>query len=440
MLFENTFYENGSQIASRIMDLCKQVEPQAIASLAIKARNEMKLRHAPLMLATQLSIYPGIGDLVAMVIEEVVQRPDELAEFLSLYWKHGARDGKPGKHPLSAGVKRGLARAFKKFSDYQLAKWNKDGEVKLRDVLFLCHAKPIRLAGEYRELVPAAPITKGKYKRGLTFRDSLGQGESWAKLVNGTLEPPDTWEVSLSAGKEKCATFEALLREDTLGDIALLMNLRNMIASGVDEGLIRARLSKGCPKALPFRFVTAARHAPRLEDALEEAMLKSMEGVPQLPGVTGLLVDVSASMSDALHPKTEVTRVDVAAALAIILREKAERVRIATFSNYTVEIPPRRGFAVRDAIHTSQEHSWTRLKASIKTLRPNWQDLDRLIVITDEQSQDGNGMAFAPKSYLINVAPYQNGVEFPKGERDWTRINGWSEAVLDFIMAIEQEG
>jgi len=35
-----------------------------------------------------------------------------------------------------------LARAYNKFSEYQLAKWNKDKDIKLRDVVFLTHAKP----------------------------------------------------------------------------------------------------------------------------------------------------------------------------------------------------------------------------------------------------------------------------------------------------------
>jgi len=47
-------------------------------------------------------------------LEHVIQRADELGEFVALYWKEK-------KQPLSAGVKRGLARAFMKFDAYQLA-------------------------------------------------------------------------------------------------------------------------------------------------------------------------------------------------------------------------------------------------------------------------------------------------------------------------------
>src|SRR5688572_32411638 len=58
-----------------------------------------------------------------------------------------------------------------------------------------------------------------------------------------------------------------------------------------------------------------------------------------------------------LFPYTTLFRsVDVAAGLAILLRERAEQASIATFSSNLVIVPPRRGFALRDAIHQSQPH------------------------------------------------------------------------------------
>jgi hypothetical protein len=49
----------------------------------------------------------------------------------------------------------------------------------------------------------------------------------------------------LSAGKDKRENFERLLREGKLGGLAVLRNLRLMLASGVDPKLIRERLDKG---------------------------------------------------------------------------------------------------------------------------------------------------------------------------------------------------
>ena len=403
LLWEDTFYEKGNDIATRIAALAAENKPEVVAALAREARGETQLRHAPLFLTRELARRKGAGPLVAETLEDVIQRADELGEFVSLYWKEK-------KQPLSAGVKRGLARAFTKFDAYQLAKYDRESAVKLRDVLFLCHAKP---------------------------KDEA-QAVLWKKLVENTLESPDTWEVALSAGKDKRENFERLLREGKLGGMAVLRNLRLLLASGVDPKLIRERLDKGVARALPFRFVTAARHAPKLEDALEKAMLEGIAAFERLAGSTGLVVDVSGSMNYKLSKKGETTRMDAAAGLAILFREKAEEFSIATFSDACVELPPRRCFALRDAIFDSQAHSGTYLKRALTQLheKAEWRELHRLIVITDEQSHDGMLRAWTPRAYVVNVAPYKHGISYGNG---WTHIDGWSERIIDYIAAVEAE-
>ena len=374
-----------------------------VAALAREARDQMQLRHVPLVLTRELARRRGAGPLVAETLEHVIERADELGEFVALYWK-------TRKEPLSAGVKRGLAKAFTKFDAYQLAKYNRQNTVKLRDVLFLCHAKP----------------------------KNAEQAETWKKLVENTLESPDTWEVALSAGKDKRETWERLLREGKVGGMAVLRNLRLMLAAGVAPKLVAERLERGIARALPFRFVTAARHAPKLEQAIEKAMLKGIAGLEKLPGVTGLLVDVSGSMNYKLAKKGETTRMDAAAGLAILLREKAEEFNVATFSDKCVTVAPRSGFALRDAIVKSQEHSATYLKRALSTLKDSrdWKDVTRVIVVTDEQSHDGILPAWTKQAYVINVAPYKSGISYGNG---WTHIDGWSERVLDYITAMEKE-
>ena len=404
LLWEETFYEKGNDIARRIASLVRANKAEDVAALAVEARSQMQLRHVPLLLVRELARREGAGALVAETLERVTQRADELGEFVALYWKEK-------KQPLSAGVKRGLARAFVKFNAHQLAKYNRESAVKLRDVLFLCHAKP----------------------------RNEEQASVWRQLVEGTLQSPDTREVALSARQGKKETFEHLLEEGKLEGIAVLRNLRLMTAAGVSPKLIRERLAEGVGRALPFRFVTAARYAPKLEDAIEAAMLKGVAGLAKLRGSAGLLVDVSGSMNSGLSKKSETTRMDAAAGLAILLREKADAFCVATFSDSCVELPPRRGFALRDAIVSSQNHSGTYLKRALTQLheKREWRELDRLIVVTDEQSHDGILPAWTAKAYVVNVAPYKNGLSYGNG---WTHIDGWSERVVDFIAAVEAEG
>ena len=101
---------------------------------------------------------------------------------------------------------------------------------------------------------------------------------------------------------------------------------------------------------------------------------------------------------------------------------------MATFSDRCVVIPPRRGFALRDGIVNSQAHSATYLKRALTTLRAEaaWQDVERLIVVTDEQSHDGILPAWTRKAYVINVAPYKSGISYGNG---WMHIDGWMDGV-----------
>lgn len=416
LLWEDQFYEDGVSIAERIEKTVPLVKPDKVASIAREARTQMKLRHVPLLLAREMARCEKHKGLVGELLPDIIRRADELAEFVAIYWKDE-------KQPISAQAKKGLARAFTQFDAYQFAKYDRPGTVRLRDVMFLCRPKP---------------------------KDS-DQAGIFKKLAEGRLESPDTWEVSLSAGKNRKKTWQRLLRENKLGALALLRNLRNMKKAGVDPKMVEKGISQlVAEKVLPFRFITAARHAPEWEPQLEEAMFRSLKSRKPLPGRTVLLVDVSGSMDSPLSGRSEMTRMDAACGLAILLREICRDVRIFTFSSDFKAVPARRGFALRDAVVRSQMHlgtclgqavravygkgkinpknsSWSVMKFNGQGLKP-----DRLIVITDEQSHDpvpdpcGIG-------YMINVASYKNGV----GYRSWLHIDGWSEAVIDYIRAVE---
>lgn len=421
LLWERQFYEDGQEISQRIADLVPQVAPVKVAAMALEARNDMKLRHVPLLLVREMARHQTHKGFVGNTLFNVIQRADELAEFLAIYWKDG-------KIPLSAQVKKGLAAAFSKFDEYALAKYNRDGAIKLRDVLFLCHAKAKDEA-----------------------QDAL-----WKRLINGELATPDTWEVALSSRADKKTTWERLLSEKKLFALALLRNLRNMQQSGVDENSIRqAIVDMKVERILPYRFIAAARYAPQWEPELEHAMFKCLEGAAKLPGKTVLLVDVSGSMDENLSAKSDLRRLDAACGLAMLAREVCEQVDIFTFSMRLIRVPARRGFALRDAIVQSQEHSGTPLGLAVhciyddKTSKTDrlqfgfhgYQSVDyqgqglrpdRLIVITDEQSHNSVPNPIG-KAYMINVASYKNGV----GYGSWLHIDGWSEAILNYIQIYE---
>lgn len=366
MLWEDSFYEDGESIADRIISLIKDMPKNKldmVAALAIEARSKQNLRHVPLLIINALA---SVGYKVADTIYNTIQRPDEITELLAMYWKDG-------KRPIAKQIKKGLAKAFTKFSEYSLQKYNQDKAIKLR------------------------------------------------------------WEVEISASKDKKASWSRLIDERKLGGLATLRNLRNMQEANVEEGMISQAIRQAdYSRVLPFRFIAADRYAPHYEPDIESAMLSKLQDMAKLPGKTILLVDVSGSMDEALSAKSDMLRADAAFGLGMILRELCEYLRIFTFSNSLVEIAPRHGFALRDAMRDSQGHGGTYLGGALEKIVPL--PHDRLIVITDEQTAD-RIPTVAGKNYMLNVACEKNGV----GYGDFVHIDGFSEACVDYIIESEKE-
>ena len=403
LLWESEFYEDGQTIAQRIVDLAGKVAPAKVAALAVEARSRQHLRHAPLLLTSALARHAG-GKLVEDAVFDVVQRADELAELVAIHAKANGVTPDKVKSKLSAAMKRGLARAFLNFDEYALAKYNRDNAVKLRDVLFLCHAKP----------------------------DTDERADLWKRLAKNELATPDTWEVNLSGGADKRETFERMIREGKLGYLALLRNLRNMVEAGCDLDLVREAIlaRKGSARVLPFRYVAAARAVPQLEPAIDTALCEAIATGPALPGKTIVMVDVSGSMGEKLSTRSDLTRMDAAAALASVIHGD---LRVMTFSDRVVEVAPRRGMAGVDAVIRSQPHSGTRLGEAVAAV--NGFPHDRLIVISDEQAATRVPDPVAKRAYMINVASAKNGVGYGR----WTHLDGFSENIIRYISEIERD-
>jgi 60 kDa SS-A/Ro ribonucleoprotein len=396
LLWEDGFYESGQTIGQRITDLVKQVPAEDVARVAIQAKQDMRLRHVPLLLTRELMRTADGRKQAATLFPKVILRADDATEFLALYWKDKSDE------PLAKQVKKHLGEAMRRFDEYQLAKYNGGQKaVKRRDVLRITRPKPVDDA----------------------------QAELWRKLVKDELVTPDTWEVELSKGGDKAAAWTRLLSDKKLGGLAMLRNIRNMTQAGIDADLIRqgiAGIQSG--RLLPINFISAARHNVQFESDLEAKFFECFAGREKVKGRTFIVVDVSGSMDEKLSGRSELMRLDVACSLAMIGREMFDDLRVFTFSNQVVEVPARRGFALRDAITGSQHHAGTQLGLAVRAIAQ--QPHDRLIVITDEQSHDP-----VPdlRGYMINVASNKNGV----GYGSWLHIDGWSDKVLQYIARYE---
>lgn len=417
LLWEDIAYQGGVSVAKRIADLVPLVDPSTVADIAREARFGQKLRHVPLLVAREMARHESHRGLVQGVLNDVINRPDELSEFLSIYWKDG-------KCPLAAQVKKGLAAAFTKFDEYQLAKWNRPKDINLRDVLFLSHAKP---------------------------KDDA-QAAMWKRLVDGELATPDTWEVGLSAAKgtaEKLAVWQGLIERNKLGALAVLKNLRNMQQAGVSRDLIAQAIENANPSMLlPINFLAARNAAPDFTRSIETLMLKCAAQWPKLPGWTVFVVDVSGSMAARLSAQSEYARFDAAAAMGVLAAEMCENIVVYATAgsdldrkHKTQKIKPHRGFALADeilrdklgggGIFTRQCLEYIRTQ---ETETP-----DRIIVFSDSQDCDLHRSAlpkpFGKHNYIVDVSCNNHGINY---DGVWSaEISGWSESFLRYIAAHE---
>jgi 60 kDa SS-A/Ro ribonucleoprotein len=417
LLWEDLFYEDGQSVVDNIHQLVPHIEPIVVAQIAIEARTVQKLRHVPLFLINEMVRYGAKpSSIISWVLPKIILRPDELAELVAIYWKDG-------KQPLTKQMKKGLAEAFHNFDAYQLAKWNRDYEIKLRDVLFLVHAKP-RTQEEVR---------------------------LFQQLADDELPTPDTWEVSLSGGKDKKATWTRLIGEHKLGALAFLRNLRNMEDAGVSRNTIQYGFDTINPRWLvPLNYLAAARVVPKWEREIETLMLKGLANAPKLPGYSIFVVDVSGSMGARISYKSALTRLDAAYAMSILAAEMCEHVSIyATagndwkYTHATKLVAPRRGFGLIDelskakhilgggGIFTRQCLEYIRAR---ETTTP-----DRIIIFSDSQDCDHPAQSvpnpFGTHNYIIDVSSHSHGINY-KGLWD-AEISGWSEHFLKFIAALE---
>ena len=325
-------------------------------------------------------------------------------------WVTGAApdvQGKDGKKPVSHQLVKGLQKAFTRFDEYQLAKYNRAKTVKLRDVLRV--ARPTPANDE--------------------------QSALWKCVVAGELLTPDTWEVAISAcgdnNLKKASEYRRLIEENKLGDLAFLRNLRKMREVGVGEDVIRKAFNDRKWKwIIPYQFISASVYNPSLEDALEDAMFKCLAEVELVVGKTAVLIDVSGSMDWNISGKSKVLRVDVAIGLAVLLREVCKDVHIFSFNTEVKQMPPRRSFALRDVIREELgggTNMWQAVRKAGQTRRNNL-----MIVITDEQTSDTGRYidANAELLVIVNVASYKNGVGYEKGV---LHISGWSDNVIIYI-------
>ena len=417
LLWEDIAYVDGKQASNEIQRLLPLVDADSVYRIALEARKDQKLRHTPLFIASEMCKHHPHSSLVGNLLPNIITRADMLTDFLAIYW------GKK-KHPISAQAKKGLAEAFHNFNEYKFAKYDRDSVIKLRDIMFLCHPHP-----------------RNDYETAL-----------FKKIANRELETPDTWEVALSTGADKKATWTRLIEEGKIGGLAMLRNINNMKKAEVDKKVIVKGLETlKSSMLLPLDFLKAARMNPEFEREIEDAMLASYANLPKLSGKTLFIVDVSGSMRCPMSSKSHFTRLDAAKAMAMLAASQCEDYSLVCTagSDYTRTCAselikyPKKGFGIFSQIEecanklggggifTRQCLEWCQTVVGEK--------VDRIIIFSDSQDCDlpqrRVPKPFGTHNYICDVSANSKGVNY-RGCWD-AEINGFSDHFLTFIASYE---
>lgn len=468
---------------SRLRETIAKVDPELVCKLAVYAREKMYLRSVPLVLMVELLKNFNDGkqkgkrdpQTLKKSTTRVIQRADEITEILSYFVKANSREDvkKLGKIPNA--FKKAVGDSFQKFDEYQLAKYNKDGAIKLRDALFLTHPKPVNDV----------------------------QKELFKKLVDDSLAEPYTWEVefsklgqqTFSSEEEKNKAFSDKWRElvesNKLGYMALLRNLRNILKYGASKDLVKAVCAKledpkevQKSKQLPFRFWSAFRSivtgTPRkgrfyevsedleldpfavkqISKALEAAVKFSVDNLTGFDENTRVLIasDVSGSMQTNISEKSQVQYYDIGLLLGQLLQTKCKNVitgffgddwKVTDFSsgnvlNNTLELHRREG-EVGYSTNGYKVVQWLNTKNI---------EVDKIMVFTDcrlwnssggrdtlnTEWQKYRGNFPNAKLYLFDLAGSGTLPLDIVAEKNVYLVAGWSEKVFEVMEAIEKGG
>ena len=454
------FYEKADTRLERLRDLVAKNEPRFVAQLAVYARESLHLRSVPLVLCVELARLHRGDSLVSRLVARVVQRPDEITELLAFYAQANGRSGTKVLNRLSKQLQKGLALSFNRFDGYQLAKYDRDGAVRLRDALFLVH-----------------PNAKDAAQQAL-----------FDQLVRGELPTPYTWETELSAvGQGSFAsdadrqaavrqTWETLIGSGKLGYMALLRNLRNILEAKVSAATMENvcdtladRFAVARSKQLPFRFLAAYREVKTLSGgyvagvlaALETAIANSAVNLRGFGHDTRVVVacDVSSSMQQPISPRSKVLLYDVSLVLGMLLQSRCQNVVTGMFGDTWKRISMPRGPVLRNVEEFYKREGEVGYSTNgylvIKDLRMRAEVVDKVMIFTDVQlwNSTGDGGALAQewaqycrvvapnaKLYLFDLAGHGTVPLEVRPETGVALIAGWSDKVFDVLSALDSGG
>lgn len=423
------YRDNTDELVKSVRNML-DVDAKFVANLAIYTRREMYMRSVTHMMVAELAHHKDGKQYARKVVNLIAERVDDLTEITAYYLNHFGK-------PFPNSLKKGISDVILKQNEYTLAKYNRSGQVSLKDLIMLSHPRP----------------------------ETSMQEDLMKKVLDDTLETPITWETQLSAqdGRSKSEKWESLIDTNKLGYMAMLRNLRNIVNNCDGEHVDRALEVITNPelikrnKQLPFRYFSAYRElqgccvgSSKVLRAIETALDISVENIPRLPGKTLFIADVSGSMNIPISLRSAVTAMDIATLIMAIGNGISDDAVTSVFAT-DFEIVNASGRSVisdKQMFAGTNVGHGTNLSIAFQYILRNKMDFDRIIVLSDMQTCESRSSSSAlfdeyrktinPNTYLhsIDLMGYNLGTQFLP-EKNINLMSGWSEKVLRYISTLE---
>lgn len=457
MVGEDTFYEKGHERDDRFRQLVRsvtQADPDWVARLVPYLRHTLQMRSASIVMVCEYVKAGGPGGRA--VVNSACSRADEPAEVIG-YWL--ANYGRALPQPIKRGVADAAIRLYN-----ERAALKYDGQsrsIRMGDVVDLTHPKPsapwqtalFRHLLDRRHNRPDGPppilgtfaIDRELMEMPVEQRRSVLTPEGSIKLsaAGWTWERLSGW---LPGGMD-VAAWEAVI--PAMGYMALLRNLRNFDQAGISAET-RARLQAKLAdpeevarsRQFPYRFFSAYKHLDSVHwaPALEQAVEHSIRNIPQLPGRTLVLIDVSGSMHCGVSGQSKVMRWEVGALFGAAQSKAAQQADTVLFATNAAAAPVPPGASVLRYVEQVGRHMG-RLGGGTYThqaISQFYNGHDRVIVFTDEQSHDhyqADRMRI-PNIHVVNLAGYKVAT-MPAGPGRYTYA-GFTDAMFTMIELLER--
>jgi hypothetical protein len=468
MVGEDTFYERAAARDARFVDLVHAVtasNPAFIAGadpdagqvgLAQYLRQTMLMRSAAVVMAAEYVAAGGASG--RSVIARALQRPDEPAELLG-YWiaNHGRNIPMP--------VKRGVADAVRRLYNERAA-LRYDGlsrQLRLADVIELTHPSPRddRQSALFRYLLdrrhhddatadPAVlpvlaaagaldAVPADERRSVLRARGPAALAEAgflWERLSG--------W---LPGGMDAEAWHTVI---PSMGVMALVRNLRNFDQAGIAEAAVEQVIAKITDPAevtkarlFPYQVWAAYKHAPsdNWKRALGRILDLTVANIPALDG-TLVVIDTSGSMQAAVSRRSAMSRVEVAAVMAMATAKRARDIEVVIYGQSNALVRKLDGTSVLAGVDKvvrsvgSVGHATFGHTAIARWFDPRQHR--RVVIFTDDQQHDSAqvDLDHVPLIYTFNLAGYRPSA-LPAGERGRYTLGGFTDATFTAMAVLE---